>query len=237
MKNILICGSWRCGSTMVCEDLTNTGQLGFPEEHTSNWKYDPGTDWPAELARLRERSTTANGVFSTKLMAAHITTINRCLAGAVAPGPSPLLPNLVGAFPDATWVWVRRRDTLLQAISSYVAVSTGKYHLIDRNQKFRPGAATPTRPDTIPYDYSEIMRHWQILQMHSKLWEEFFTQNGITPLTVWYEDAAEAPVAGQIAEAAGVTLSDYDATRKLRKIADSRSDDVRSRLVDEMFAK
>lgn len=235
MRNIIICGTQRCGSTMVCEDMTNTGQLGYPEERMGQWRYSVETDWAAELEKVRALGTTPNGVFSIKLMAGQIVRIEQCLATIVPPSTAPVLPHLMAAFPNATWVWVRRRDTLLQVISNFVASATGKYHLIEKNNTFMPGKATSVRPDTLPYDYKAIMRHWAALQAYSLKWAEFFDANGIKPLTIWYEDAAHTPATQQIAEAAGVSLTGQAVPRKLKKMADGRSDELRRRLVADLF--
>lgn len=239
MRDILLCGTWRCGSTMVCEDLANSQALGIPNETLCRWdEKDTTQNWKDTLDEVREGASTSNGVFSTKLMAAHMVKINFCLSSFVDPSPAVgALPYLASAFRDPLWVWIERNDVIAQAISSFVAVKTGTYHLITNKRGYLPGKANKNRPDVIPYDFDGILKHWSTLRRHNLMWESFFRTNKISPMRLSYEDAAERPVAPQIAEIAGIQLQNFDSTRNLRKLADERSVEMHDRFSRDLLAK
>src|SRR3989442_2258947 len=70
----LICGTPRCGSSLLCEALINTGIAGQPEEYFLPrnelvWQERWGTSTYAEyLANIIKQFTTPNGVFGAKMM-------------------------------------------------------------------------------------------------------------------------------------------------------------------------
>src|SRR5579864_9417497 len=70
----LVCGTPRCGSSLLCEALKNTGVAGRPEEYfwrgdESFWRERWGVSTYEEyLTRAIEQGTTSNDVFSAKLM-------------------------------------------------------------------------------------------------------------------------------------------------------------------------
>lgn len=236
MTDILICGTWRCGSTMVCEDLTLTGVLGRPEEYLNRWDEHAALDWKAEFQSVRDRCTTDNGVFSVKLMASHLRKIDVLLSTFSPPSNVPYFPHVVGAFRDPFWVHIKRRDRVAQAISSYVAVKTNVYHLVGSRSGFRPGKASSDRPPPVVYDYQEIMRHWLVLQQHELIWEQFFAAANIKPLTIWYEDVADSSAAPLIAESVGVSISDTRTPRNLRKLANAHNDALREAFLMELMS-
>lgn len=235
MPDILICGTWRCGSTMICEDLANAN-LGRPQEHLNRWDDKAKRDWQAEFAGIRTLCTTPNGVFATKLMAGHLRKVDALLGTFLPAGNAAHYPVLASAFDDPLWVRVRRRDTVAQAVSSYVAKSTGIYHLVGskKTSVFRPGGSFLRRPEHLKYDFMGIMRQWVILRRHDLVWDEFFAGAGIEPLTIWYEDHAETSAAPRIADAAGLSIETVG-DRNLRKLADERSDALRAAFIRELM--
>ena len=68
----LICATPRCGGYLLFEALENTGLAGSPGEYfweDERWAKKWGaTDYTDFLDKVKEKSTTPNGVFGTKLM-------------------------------------------------------------------------------------------------------------------------------------------------------------------------
>ena len=70
MKELVLCATQRCGSTMITEDMRNTGVLGNPQEWFLRWNLAgvQDTDWKVALEELFARATGVNGVMAVKVM-------------------------------------------------------------------------------------------------------------------------------------------------------------------------
>ena len=69
MTEIILCATQRCGSTMIVEDMRNTGVLGMPEEWFIPWQKDRSDeDLAKDLASIRRRASSQNGVCAIKVM-------------------------------------------------------------------------------------------------------------------------------------------------------------------------
>ena len=88
---------------------------------------------------------------------------------------------LSSAFPGLSYVWLRRRDKISQAVSWYKAIQTGTY--IGRHAKGGPDEVEPLR-----FDYGQIRYLLSALTSFENAWGSFFSSNGLTPLVLYYED-------------------------------------------------
>lgn len=173
--SLLVCATPRSGGSRLCEALTNTGLAGHPAEH-----FEPGPrrnllglwnvdgDLFAYLAELFERTSTPNGVFGTKIMAGELPELE-----------APLLQEV---FPNPRYVWIRRRDTIRQAVSFELARQTGVWSSTDDE----PPITTP-RPR---YDAAAIGARLEDIEHAEKSWRQLFAAAGVEPAEVWHEDLA-----------------------------------------------
>lgn len=242
MRKIVVCATQRSGSSMVCEDLARTRVLGWPEEWFLPWRPNPDKDWQAELDAVYAKGCTPNGVFSVKIMANQLKAVDQCL-GTFIEGGGGSHPHLLAQFSGASWVWVRRRDTLGQAISHFLAQKSGVYHVNTQKTEFRRGSSVHAERfdevvgDEVPYDFQAINKEWHILKQHDFVWEQFFAANRIDPLVIWYEDASEHPVGSQVAEHAGFgPVSDAE-HRAYGKLPSGRNDVIRERFIADLFMR
>ena len=197
----LVCATPRSGSTLLCEGLKATGVAGRPEEYfeavpttgrpPAPADYLAGLDDPAalavvdrapppepppysslldvdrhedHLARVRAWGTTPNGVFGAKVMWGHVED------------PASL-------FPDARYVWVRRKDALRQAISLWRAMQT---------QSWRDEGTRGSRGPEPEYRFSALLHLVEVLGEHDAAWVRFF--DGRPALELTYEEiAADLP--------------------------------------------
>jgi LPS sulfotransferase NodH len=210
VKSYLVCATQRSGSTLLCEALKATGVAGRPEEFfearpatgipPEPLDYLDGIDdpyvtgllagappppappysalagvdgWEEHLARSLRDGTTANGVFGAKVMWNQLADI-RTLAGRDAE-PLALLQDLLG---PTHWVWVRRRDVLRQAVSLWRALQTQTWR--------EAGAEQPTAV----YSRAAIAHLTALLADHDAAWGQFFSEHGLRPLELVYEDYA-----------------------------------------------
>lgn len=129
MTEIILCATQRCGSTMVIEDMRNTGVLGMPEEWFIPWQQGrSGEDLTASLANIRKRARTANGISAIKVMANQLHGIENNLKHVIKPPPGPMFFRFHKVFENAVWVWLRRDDIVAQAVSRVMAKQTGINH-------------------------------------------------------------------------------------------------------------
>jgi trehalose 2-sulfotransferase len=192
----LVCATPRSGSTLLCEGLKATGVAGRPEEYfealpatgrpRAPADFLAGLDDPAahallgdapppdpppysslldverpkdHLARVRAWGTTPNGVFGAKVMWGHVAD------------PAAL-------FPGARYVWVRRQDTVRQAVSLWRALQT---------QSWRDEGSQAARAHAT-YCFSALRHLVDLLAEHDAAWARFFAN--VPALELSYEEIA-----------------------------------------------
>lgn len=180
-RALVLAMSPRCGSTMLATLMAESGVLGLPDEYLNVGPvahyarglgcYDFGTYWKAVL-RTR---TTENGIFALK------TPYNQL---------APVIERrrLDTLLPDARYIYLRRADTLAQAVSLQRAISTGVWHKDRMGQPFRSG--TPAEP---VYDRNSIAGHIHNVERMNADWQAFFEREKIAPLRLVYEDVLADP--------------------------------------------
>lgn len=174
--SLVVCATPRSGGNLLCEALTNTGLAGRPAEHfeagprrTLSGLWNADGDLLAYLAELFERTSTPNGVFATKVMAGELAELRAPLLG--------------GAFPNPRYVWIRRRDTIRQAVSSEIARQTGIWS--------SAGEDLPIRTPRPRFDRAAIAACLQDIERAESSWRTFFSAAGVEPVQVWYEELAD----------------------------------------------
>lgn len=183
----------RTGSTNLCKGLELTGIAGKPNEHfnkpddvsfldqyqLSNWK-----EWQEKLWQL---GTSPNGVFSAKLSLYQplYEQINDAFAKCSASknrnvSEWELWENI---FPNCKHIFLTRRNKAAQAVSWWKAIQSEEWHRTK-------GKNIPYNTNDIEHKYDfDALKHL-ILEAAARecLLQDFFTANGIQPLTIVYED-------------------------------------------------
>jgi trehalose 2-sulfotransferase len=224
-RTLLIAMLPRTGSTALCSLLEATGVLGIPREYLNPrgplkpWaRRLRASDLGEYLEALRREQSTTNGVFALK-------TLYHDLEPLLERAP---VAELLGT---ATFVYLTREDLVAQAISNYIAESSGVWHREPSGELFRSRGGGDPDP---PYDEAKILAERDALVRQQADWKRFFTERSIEPLRITYEDFvadANATVAA-IAEHVGVEWAgelslEGAATAKL---ADDRSEHWAERL-------
>jgi LPS sulfotransferase NodH len=158
--------------------------------------YDPEQD--AEyLKRVIEMGTTRNGIFGITIHWFQLNDAVRRIQAYLRSGRRtahelPTTQEILTAqkilflsFPNVSYVWLRRRDKVAQAISWYKAIQTGRYVKV---RDAREGG--PARVTEVPFDYATIKTYWSALRSSENGWEHFFAANELKPFVVYYEDLA-----------------------------------------------
>lgn len=223
---------------MICEDLRAAG-LGRPEEWFLKWQGREDPPETTDLQEIFEQGSSDNGVFSVKLMASHIHAVNNHLFRLKKPsGISGPFAGLRNTFKNPVWVWIRRRDTLGQAISHYLAKTTGIYHVVKRSDGFKPGNAVALghlakSSEEISFDFDAVLNDWREIQYNNLLWGSFFEATKIRPFEIWYEDyTGLLPQA--IGDRLGIELKTSSIPRNVTKMPQERAIKLREKFIDTM---
>ena len=215
----LVCATQRSGSTLLCEALTATGVAGCPEEY---FEARPSTgarraprdyleglgdlnalalvpdddeqgasphsslvgvrDYGEHLARVRDWGTGPNGVWGAKVMWDHLGDLRELSGGR---GPEELFPGL-------RYVWVRRADTVRQAISLWRAMQTRTWRRAGAQISHCSSAAGEPA-----YCFPALRHLAERLARHDAAWEGFLAARDRPVLALRYEEIA-GDVAGAV---------------------------------------
>jgi LPS sulfotransferase NodH len=195
-----VCGTPRCGSSLLSKTLAATGLAGDPQEYFWNWRQSVAsgysrdtwvhwtetswarersmTDWGRFAEELLIRKASANGVFGVQIMGSYfdeLLTHLRQLPGGADGNDAEALGRWL---PECLYVRLVRRDRVRQAVSWAIADQTGVYNSTWPHPPKR-------EPEFDPWMVDD--RHDRILRSESR-WERFFSDHGLEPLTLFYED-------------------------------------------------
>jgi LPS sulfotransferase NodH len=140
-------------------------------------------DYRDHLACTLERGTTGNGVFGAKLMWGHradFLPLARTLPELTDLPERDLLGAL---FPNLSYVWVRRGDTVRQAVSLWKAIQT---------QSWRSGQGGETAREPV-YHFEAIHHLRRVLERNDGAWGRWFEERRLRPLELSYERIARDP--------------------------------------------
>jgi LPS sulfotransferase NodH len=193
----VICTTPRSGSWLLCRQLVNAG-IGVPSEYFgidhinalyARFGVDP-RDTRAYLKALRERRTTANGVFGTKLLWPQFADRRAALK--------------VELLRDAKLVYLNRRDPAPQVVSLHLSIVTGRWGFDD--------ATSPNRRSDIAFgDDAHLAECERLLAAQHRAWRELFAGQRLAVETMYYEDIAadQAGAVKRVAEWLGLAPSEY----------------------------
>lgn len=136
--------------------------------------------WRGHLERTFRVGTTGNGVFATKLMWNQMPEMQwhaSALPELAGLEGADLLAALLGR---PSYVWVRRRDKVRQAISLWRALQTRTWrreHQTQSDEAHQP-----------KYSFEAIEHLRRRLDADDRAWGRFFAESGNQPLELHYEN-------------------------------------------------
>jgi trehalose 2-sulfotransferase len=182
----IIASVQRSGTHLLCSILRSTGVVGAPAEYFLS---KPGETWekrwgaPSRVAYVQhvlQQNTAADGVFGTVVMWSYFERMLQMLQEI------PEYKNLDGAhllsavFNKPKYIWMRRRNHVEQAVSWAMACQTGVW-----TQK----AEEQSQPRAMPkFDFKVIDEWCKRIAAHDEGWANYFGENQIEPLVLFYED-------------------------------------------------
>jgi LPS sulfotransferase NodH len=162
----LILATPRSGSTLLGQGLQASGLAGDPKEFFGHkmpfWMERWGSPTlPAYIDRLTATRATPNGIFGAKLLYQQLLHLETLARADPALADLPLAAILARLFPHLHLVWVRRDDTVRQAISWFKARQTGVWGQSAGQAAPKLGRAwrlgdEPLAPGELAFDYGGI---------------------------------------------------------------------------------
>lgn len=170
----------RCGSSLICEALCNTGLAGAPTEYFDEntrlefcrrWQAD---SWDDYLTALLKKKTGPNGVFGCK---AHFHQFE------IAFGTEQIPP----VFPNLKFIWLTRQDKVRQAVSYARAIQTDQW-----------SSQSASNNNSPVFDYQQIERLQKQTEREEMRLEDFLKKHSISPLKLVYEQITTDPFSAAV---------------------------------------
>ena len=183
--------SQRTGSSLLCKALQSTRIAGNPQEWFLTQdkkdlleKYGL-SDYAVLQEHLWQLGSTPNGVWGVKTSYSEPTFSKLLEAFCRFPGcPQVDRPHATiweHAFPNSRHIFMTRRNKVRLAVSWWKAAKTLEWHK-------EQGCVSPSVDLTDAYSYEAINHLYNEASMREAGIQEFFSEGGIVPLTLVYED-------------------------------------------------
>jgi LPS sulfotransferase NodH len=162
---------------------------GLPAEH---FLAKTGETWEGRwnspsrmqyVRRVLQDNTTANGMFGTVVMWSYFDRMLQMLRDIPKYNALDGANLLASVLRQPKYVWLRRRNRVEQAVSWAIACQTGLWAQ-KAGEKPRPRAALPK------FDFKVVDEWCNRIAEHNAAWANYFRENRIEPLTLFYEDVA-----------------------------------------------
>ena len=176
----------RSGTHLLCSILRSTGAAGWPEEYFLS---KPGETWEkrwgtssreAYVQHILRQNTGANGVFGAVVMWSYFEQMLQMLHEIPAYKTLKGAQLLAAVFSQPKYIWMRRRNHVEQAVSWAIACQTGIWAQTGE-QKLQPRAVPK-------FDFKVIDEWCNRIAAHEAGWENYFREDQIEPLVLFYED-------------------------------------------------
>ncbi len=235
-RSYVICTTPRCGSTLLCDLLHDTGVAGNPHsffrrQDFAEWAEEfgvPVAQWhdlqafdQAYLDAVVRYGTGASQLFGMRVMWESLGNLTGRLE-ALFPGLPSDSARFQSAFGQTVYLHLSREDKVAQAVSRCKAEQTGLWHVDadgTERERVKPGRAPS-------YDPQELSRLVKELEDHDAAWADWFAQQGVVPVTITYETLSSNPQAALALILSALGQDEAIATTiepRTSKLADSES--------------
>lgn len=196
-RSYIICATPRCGSTLLCDLLHDTGVAGNPHsffrrQDFAEWAAEfnvPVAQWQdhqafdiAYLEAAVKYGTGPTQMFGMRLMWESLADLSARLA-ELFPGLPSDSARFRSAFGHPVYLHLSREDKVAQAVSRWKAEQTGLWH-VDADGSERERVKPGQRPR---YDAKELAKLIIELEEHDAAWARWFDRQGVVPVSITYE--------------------------------------------------
>jgi|GEM_PF-4925263 len=187
-KSYIICTTGRSGSNLLCRSLKNLGYLSNPLEYfhpqkLQRWdKTDEAEKVFKQYNQVIAEKTDGRGTFGIKLHWHHFRHVLRSMRKKFSEFSDKSDFEIIKVlFPHPYFIYLWRRDTLKQAISTELAFQSNVWIKKD-------GETTPAIASKLRFKPLNIYRYKQGLDQCNQKWRRFFERNSIKFYEIVYED-------------------------------------------------
>ena len=171
-RSFTIAFTMRSGSNEICNLLARNG-LGIPNEFFQK-PFSGRSD--ALLLNTLGRTVgryQAHGIFGSKMAHEHRAALDAHLRTAI-----PGYVRLDDVLPAHRWVWLRRQDKVLQAISWCRAETSNRWAGSDPEIGDRK---------SFSYDFYQILSRLMMIYDSELVWDTYFKTHQVRPWVIYYE--------------------------------------------------
>jgi trehalose 2-sulfotransferase len=182
----IIGSTQRSGTHLLCSILRSTGIAGSPDEFFLS---KPGETWEKRwdapscdgyIERVLRENTGTNGVFGAVVMWSYFERMLQMLQELRDYNRFVGAELLAELFNQPKYIWMRRRNRVEQAVSWAIACQTGVW---------AQRVGVTSQPDATPkFDFRAIDEWCNRIAAHEASWANYFRENQIEPLVLYYED-------------------------------------------------
>lgn len=205
ISGYILCGTPRCGSTLLCDLLAGSGVAGQPNsfyrresmaDFARAWgvPVDDGIDGPAFDAAYLEAALRegkgGTGVFGMRVMWPSVAEASGRL-DRLFPGLESDVDRFEWAFGPLRYLFLTRGDKVGQAVSRLRAEQGGLWHRHADGSE-REGSE---RRESLVYDGDRLTHYFDETALHEAAWQDWFSAEGIEPIVITYEALAADPSA------------------------------------------
>ena len=245
--HLLICATHRTGSNLLEQYLRATEMAGKPREYYGEELAidlaqaknlpDPDLAFLDYHRAILEGWTSANGVFSAKIMWGHLdllhTRVQADPAGEAFAGSTPW-QTVVKLHPAPKVIWMTRNDKVRQAISMVRAKQTGVFSTVHLDK----GLKQPAAP--VEYDFHLIRFYVEKFTLEDDQWKKLFREENVSPQRVVIEDFVQNPQASTVAILKALGLPEPTVWHwpkiQIRRQSDATTDEWCARYREEALA-
>lgn len=177
MVNYIVCSTQRSGSSYLCHLLRSTEDLGRPGElfgkgkaslESFASKYGLAANEAAVGKYVSEKWRSPKGVFGLKMHYHQYTEFCKN-------------DELKKTFRDMKYLYIERKDTIMQAVSLYKARQAGTWSSNHRAKR------------DVSYSFEGILSCLHFLNEEKAKWESFFSTANVNVLRIDYQALEEDP--------------------------------------------
>lgn len=190
-KSYIICSIGRSGSSLLASILRDFTYCGNPREyfHPNKIKKlienNDSSIFINYTDKILNEGLTANGVFGVKMHWEHMRDFLRFTRKNLGYENQTDLEIINDFFPNTHFIYIRRENTLKQAISTEIAQQTEMWRQ-EINDTPKQQLKKPS------FNPLAIYRIEEGIKRHEGAWERFFRQNDIDVYEVVYENFCQS---------------------------------------------
>jgi LPS sulfotransferase NodH/SAM-dependent methyltransferase len=240
-KFIVIFSTQRSGSTMVCQDMCQTGLLGKPEEYfllLEKHKATESMDLYNKFLSVIEKGSTQNYVSSIKVMANYVNEFGKILLALPGMDENNSINAFFKVYERACWVRVIRRNKIQQAISRVIAEQTKVYHMGLPEIKSTLGSVQPINNEynsSASYDFNWIQKEVERIKNEEKIWDNLIQEKSLDVIKIYYEDVVDRfDYLYEIAQRLNVSLPALPTSRLIHRLSNQVNEEWYSKFMTQL---